>query len=286
MINIDRELRENANLPLAVNMGMVPYMSAVDKFGENPDIDTGGIAEDIWEGGGLYTWSETSDIDTVSVSDVSDVGQQVLIVGICSPQDVSETIGYAVTNGQNKVLIYDNPGLTGDPISFWRVYRVSNESDAGGAFTGMLYVYVDTAIVGGVPTDATTVRAIINDGNNQTLMAVYTVPPGKVGFLYRGEMGLSRAQSAGSAQGAYYSRRYGKIFKIKKRVDISNAGSSIYQDRRSFPDIIPALTDIKLTIEEVSSNNTGVFGTFDILLVDEDKFSAGYLAAIGQPDLT
>ena len=83
-------------------------------------------------------------------------------------------------------------------------------------------------------------------------------------------------------QAAYYSRRYGKVFKIKKRVNILNSGSSIYQDERSFPDIIPALKDIRLTVESVSVNDVGVFGTFDVLLIDEDLFPDSYLTAIGQ----
>ena len=55
------------------------------------------------------------------------------------------------------------------------------------------------------------------------------------------------------------------------------------EETRSFPDIIPALTDVKIKVESVSANNAGVFATFDILLVDEDKFSTAYLTALGQP---
>lgn len=49
-----------------------------------------------------------------------------------------------------------------------------------------------------------------------------------------------------------------------------------------FPDIIPALTDIKLRVIEVSAE-MGFFGTFDILLADETMFPNDYLKAIGQP---
>jgi hypothetical protein len=144
---------------------------------------------------------------------------------------------------------------------------------------GTVYCYVGT---GGVPILAN-IRAIIDDGNNQTLMALLTIPRGKVGFLFRGELGVSRSVSAGEARCAYYSRRYGKVFTIKKRVNMANSGTSIYPDFRSFPDPIPALTDIRLTIENVSANSMGVFGTLDILLVDEELFSDKFLTSIGQP---
>ena len=126
---------------------------------------------------------------------------------------------------------------------------------------GIVYCHTQDVPVAGVP-DQANIRAIINNGNNQTLMALYTVPKGKVGFLMRGELGVSRSQTSGEAQCAYYSRRAGSQFTVKKRINLSNAGSSIYQDERSFPDIIPQFTDIKLTSESVSSNNTGLFGTF------------------------
>lgn len=250
---------------LAINMGLAPHMTTLDKYGENPEVSS---KEDIWEQGGEYTWSATSDISTISSSSVSDVGQLIRIQGICSPSSVGECYGYALTNGQNKVLIYDNEDFTGDPITFWRVYRMENESAEGGDLVGTLYCYVDTAIVSGVPTDTTKIRATITNGNNQTLMALYTIPPGKVGFLFKGELGTSK--SGGVAAGVvcgYYSRRYGKLFKLKKRINLTTSGSSNYLDSRTFPDIIPPLTDIKMTVEEVSAT-AGVFGTFDILLVD------------------
>lgn len=275
------------DIGLAATMGLMPGYSTNDKFGENPDIDTGTTPEDIIEWGGVYTWTDkgtAGEIDTASSSDALDVGQLVSVKGIVDPEnDEEETTGYFQTNGQNKVLIYDNADLTGDPISFWRLDRAQNMADQGGDLAGDVWIYRDTAITGGVPNDLTQVAARISNGNNQTLQAVYTTRPKTVSFLFRGELGMSRSVTAGSVQAAYYSRRYGKVFQVKKRVDISNSGTSIYQDPRSFPDIVPALTDIRLRVESVSANNAGVFGTFDLLIVDEKLFPRDYLVAIGQP---
>lgn len=272
---------------LAVSMGLIPGHSSLDKFGENPDIDTGSGPEDIIEWGGEYSWTPkgtSANIDTASSSSALDVGQLVKVIGIIDPDnDNGESLGYFITNGQNKVLIYDNPLLSGTPIKFWRLDRAENESDEGGDLNGEVYIYRDTTITDGVPDDLGQAAARISNGNNQTLQAVYTTRPKKVSFLVRGELGMSRSQTSGAVQAAYYSRRYGKVFKVKKRVDLTNSGSSSYQDERSFPDIIPALTDIRLRVEEVSANNAGVFGTFDILIVDEELFSTEFLTKIGQP---
>jgi len=266
---LTREVVVSSSFELAVSMGQMPGYSAIDKFGENPDIDTATGPEDVWEVGGEYIYDadETAPIVSLASDNIADT-EPISIVGLdIDGNEVTQEITLVGTTRQ---------ALT---TPLWRVYRMSNEGTSN--LVGIVFCYTGT---GAAPSigDAN-VRAAINNGNNQTLMALYTIPKGKVGFLYRGELGISRSQSTGSAEASYYSRRYGKIFKVKKRVDITNSGSSIFQDKRSFPDVIPALTDVKLTVEAVSANNCGVFGTFDILLVDEDKFSQNYLTAIGQP---
>lgn len=270
-----------------VQSGQIPGYSIVDKFGYNSEITSSTDPEDIWEGGGTYPYSTTSNIDTLSSSDTGDTTQLIKIQGIIDPStSTGIDTGWSGLNGQNKVLIYDNSSLTGDPISFWRVWRMENEADAGNNLSGICYCYVDTPISAGAPIDTTKTRAIINNGNNQTLMAMITIPPKKVGFLFKGEIGMIFSGSIGAGtqflNGIYQSRRYGKLFKIKKLISAINSGNSNYFDARSFPDPIPALTDIKLTSYEVS-DTMGAWGTFDIMLVDEEMLSTGYLAAIGQP---
>lgn len=262
-------IQTNKSFELAVSMGLVPGYSTVDKFGENPDVDTGDTPEDVTEIGGLYAYDDFGTAPIVSLISTSGLDTMLIrVVGL----DID---GNEVT--QDKALTGNTRVALDTPL--YRVYRMSNEGDKGEDIVGKVYCYTGT---GGTPAIANQ-RAIIDNGNNQTLMAMYTVPKGKVGFLYKGELGMSRSQSSGAVHAAYYSARLGKVFKVKKRVNITNQGSSIFQDRRSFPDIIPALTDIKLTVESTSANNVGVFGTFDILLVDEDQFTPAYLAAIGQP---
>lgn len=261
------------DLPLRVTMGLEPGYSTVDKFGENPEIDTSTTPEDIWEGSRLYIYDAdgTAPIERIVSNNAADT-MEIEVQGLDINGDLVS---------QTKALTGTSPVVLDTPL--WRIFRMSNVGNV--SLTGVVYAYIGTTIPTAVPpasADAQT-RAIINDGNNQTLMAIYTIPTGKVGFLYRGELGVSRAVTAAECRAAYYSRRFGKIFRVKKRVNISNSGTSIYQDSRSFPDVIPSLTDIRLSVESVSANNVGVFGTFDMMLVDEGKFSDEYLANIGQP---
>lgn len=255
---------------LKVSQAKIQGNTSIDKYGENSDVDTSTVPEDITEIGGLYNYDADNTAPIVSlISDNAADSEPIKVIGLdINGEEVDQTI---TLNGTTRVAL---------TTPLWRVYRMEN--DGVNDIQGTVYCYVGT---GGVPVQADQ-RAIISNSNNQSLMAIYTVPLGKVGFLVRGEVGGSRSQNTGTIQFAYYSRRYGKVFKIKKRVDTTNQGSSVYQDVRSFPDIIPALTDIRLTVENVSSNNTGAFATFDILLVDENNFTQEYLDAIGQPSST
>ena len=267
---------DGQSFELAVSMGLKPGYSVVDKFGINPDVRTTTDPEDLWEFGGMYTYDAigTAPIQYISCSDATDTGQSINIQGLdIDGEFVSQTV---LTNGQNNVTL---------TTPLWRVYRMINLSVEGLSLDGICYCHTDATPTSGVPAGIA-VRAIINNGKNQTLMCLYTIPKGKVAFLYRGEIGVelegNSAALAEYAHAHYESRRLGGIFTVKKAITIMVGGSAIYQDKRSFPDVIPALTDIKLTIEEVTQT-MGLWGTFDILLADEDKFSDEYLASIGQP---
>jgi len=259
---------------LAVSMGLIPQYSVVNKFGANESITTGSDPEDIWEFGGLYPYDAdgTAPIQYLSSTDNSDT-QVVIVVGLdINGEEVQQS---ATLTGQTVVTL---------TTPLWRVYRMWNDDTTDMA--GMVYCGTDSTPTTGVPGAGQT-RALIENGNNQTQMAIYTIPKGYVGFLYRGEVGVEEEGNTASlaeyARFRYYSRRFGKVFRINKTItSIVGGGSSIYQEDRLFPDVIPSLTDLKLTVAEVSQT-MGAYGTFDILLIEESEFSTEYLQAIGQP---
>lgn len=255
---------------LGVNMGLYDGYSVIDKFGINHNVQSSTDPEDIWEYGGTYIYDADGTAPIVSlVSDDPDDTQTIIIIGLdINGDEVEQSI--VLTGTTRKALI----------TPLWRVYRMTNDSNVG--IVGMVFCYVGTGNTPG----ANSVRAIIDNGHNQTLMALYTIPKGKVGFLYRGELGMQLTSGGVSSQEFahchYESRRLGKVFTVKKSITLLSNGASIYVDERSFPDILPSFTDIKLRAIEVSTD-MGMFGTFDILIADESKFSDEYLQAIGQP---
>lgn len=256
---------------LSVTQGRVKGYSVLDKFGINPLVTVGESA-DVWEGKRIYTYDEvgTAPIISISSSSAND-SVPISITGLdIDGNQVSQEITLQGTTRQ---------ALT---TSLWRCFRMQNQGSKD--LAGTVYVYIGTTPPTAV-TD-TFARAIIENGNNQTLMAIYTIPKGKVGFLYRGEIGVALdanlSQSQNFMKGYYQSRRCGKVFKVKKVISTMTSGDSNYKDKRTFPDVIPSLTDIKLTAVDVGAD-MGVWGTLDILLVNEGMFPESYLKAIGQP---
>ena len=259
---------------LAVTMARIQGYSTIDKFGFVPLVETGDTS-DVWEFGGEYTYDAfgTAPIAYVSSSSALDLQktsvQGLDITGTLSEQEITLT-------GQTPVVL--NPPL-------WRIFRMENNGNEGEELNGIIYCHTDPAPTNGVPSDVA-VRAIMSPGNNQTLMALYTIPKGKIGFLYRGELGIQAEGNTGTlaeyARVRYKSRRAGMLFKVKKDLSLMvGGGSAVYQDPRSFPDIIPDLTDIKIQVNEVSQD-MGLWAAFDILLVDERFFPDSFLQAIGQ----
>ena len=123
----------------------------------------------VWDGANdgtlnqmVYQWSTTNAIDSISSSNSGDT-QDVKIQGLDGDFNIIEQT--VTLNGQNRVAL-------STPLI--RVFRGKNNGLT--AFAGSIYVYENTTISSGVPTDLTKVRLLIDDGNNQTLMALYTIP--------------------------------------------------------------------------------------------------------------
>jgi hypothetical protein len=245
---------DNILIPAGVKSGY----SSINKFGENNDVDSG-AAEDIWNQGGLMTYSTIADIDTISSSQAAD-SQQIEIQGLDSNYNLSTQI--ATLDGQNKVTI--SPSLI-------RVFRMKNLSSTD--LTGIVYCYVDSAITNGVPNDTTKIRAIINATDNQTLMSHYTIPAGKTGFMSNFVTTIGRTITS-VAHMHLNIREFGKSFAVKASFDLDSSSTSIYL-RKYEPYLkIDAKSDIKFTCASVTANNTVITAQYDLIIVDNSVLGA------------
>jgi hypothetical protein len=230
-----------------------PGYAHVNKFGENADIDTATTPEDIWEQGGVYTYSTTNDIDTISSSNTADK-QSIQIEGL----DLSYNIVTQTTtlNGQAKVTL---------ATPLLRVYRMINKGAAD--MQGVVYCYVDTVISNGVPTDTTKIRAEINNGNNQTLMTHYTVPNGKKGVMTNFTATIGRAITT-VAHMHLLVREQGGVFAVKDTFDLDSSAQSTYSRVFDPPLKIASKSDVKIQCVSTTTNNTVITAAYDMILKD------------------
>ncbi len=231
---------------LEVAKGNIPGHSIMSKFGQNDDVDTGAY-EDVWDGGGTYTYpaNATADITEIVSTSASDTG-------VCEVQGLAA----------DGTLTVQTPTLTGTtPVTLatplWRVFRLKNTGTAD---------YVGQVCA---ENTANTVQyACVQIGNNQTLMALYTIPLGYTGYLLMGTNSTIGTNRAYSLSGRMAMRPYGGVFQLKKTFGLDTEGTSYMVMPHPLPGKIPAKTDIRVSAI-ASANDSGINTTFEILLVED-----------------
>ena len=172
---------------LQVARGQITYHKTQFKFGFNPDIDNS--LETVWAQGGLYTYLSAASTLYISSSstadDVASTGARTATVsGLDANWDeVSVTVDL---DGQNGVQL-------GSASNWIRVNRiVVNTAGSGGKNAGVLYVGTEASPSVGVPVNKYATVAI---GDNQTLMALWTVPRGYTAYLTQTDMTVATEQN-------------------------------------------------------------------------------------------
>lgn len=252
----------NNSVGLEIAKGNVPGTSFIHKFGQAPDFDTGDLRVTVWDGandGGInamkYTYSTTNDINSLTSTNSTDT-QVIEVQGLGANYE-------PIT--QNATLAGSGYVGLGSPLM--RVFRMKNEGSTD--LAGQASVYVSGPTTGGVVNTNTNVRAIINDGNNQTLMAIYTIPSGVTGY-----MDTFYAVTAGAHKPTNFiidvvHRTSGGVFQLKNRSALDDDGSSLNQRQYQVPEKIESMTDIEMRCKISESTITAgdISAGFDLILV-------------------
>jgi hypothetical protein len=250
----------DAESGLAIAKGDVTATTFVHKFGAAIDFDIADGYVTVWDGandGGLnemqYTYSSSAIIDSLSSSSTQDT-QDIEVQGLDS--------SYAVVTQTITLTGQTRKALDTDLI---RVFRMKNVGSSD--LVGTLYCYENTAIVAGVPTDTSKVRAVITIGNNQTLMAIYTVPAGKTAYMRDWYFSTAGARKTSAHITRVEARPFGQVFQLKHTSSLIAAGTSYIHHKYIEPEIFTEKTDIEMkanTDEDIA----GIAGGFDLVLVD------------------
>ena len=231
--------------------GNVATTSFEDKFGRNPNVDTG--SEDIWDFGGTYTWPIVSQLASHYSSDSADDADGE--IGATQMKIFGLDIDYQLTD-----LIVPLQGLTEVSLStkllrIHRMYITIAGSEGKNIGTISLRMGLGGPIV-----------AQIKPGNNQSLMTQYTVPDGFNGYIQTFYASLIKPTGVTSVGTVFLKiRKLNSVFRVQRVVGVSHSGNSFITVPIVIPIPLPPKTDV--TIEaSVDQNNTDIAAGYTVLL--------------------
>lgn len=240
---------------------------SLTKFGKHLDLDTADGQATVWTlgsraGSENETYVTTNAIDTISSSDAGDT-QEVFIEGhTVSGTGASSQFTFvtqtATLNGQNKVTL-------STPLA--RVSRAYNNDLS--TFAGDIFIYEDTTISAGVPSDFTKAHMEIRGtiGDTQSFKAATTFSNSDY-FICTGGFASIRRATAASVDFQFEVRRPGGVFRPVSRINLNSSGAGFAQVQFDPYVIVPKNSDVRI-VAATSANNTEVDATFQ-----------GYLAVV------
>lgn len=234
---------------LQVARGQVPHHKTLFKFGNNLDIN--GTLETIWSHGGLYVYPTSAIQMSVSSSSANDTAagtgaRTIVVSGLNAAYE--ETSEVVTLNGQTAVL------TTNTFIRVFRAYVVT----AGSGETAAGTIYIGTGVVtAGVPA---TVYAEIVLGENQTLMAIWTVPAGYTLYLNQGIFSAASNNAAQYVLGKFMVRPFNSVF--RNAADVT-ANSNVISYNFEVPLVIPEKSDIEARAIALAGSNFYLTASFE-----------------------
>jgi len=241
---------------LQVARGQISWHYPQFKFGFNPDIDN--TLETIWAQGGLYSYLSSASVLKVSSSSANDTSagtgaRTVQLYGLDADyNEVNETV---TLSGQTAVNTTNE---------FLRINRmVIRSAGSGGENAGVVYAGTGT-VTAGVPANKYATIAI---GDNQTLMALWTVPAGYTAYLYETHVTAACTTSNKLLTASIVARPDGEVFQVKDKFGIQIDGGDIRQVY-NFPLKFTEKTDIEVrAISDAAGANAEVSAGLDMVYI-------------------
>ena len=206
-------VRTSEPFELQVARGQISYHNLQFKFGYNAVV--GNSKETIWSQGGLYAYPPSASVMTVSSSDANDTSagtgaRTVEVSGLDA--DYNEINEVVTLNGQTPV---------NTTKSYLRINRgVVRSAGSGGENAGVIYAGTGT-VTTGVP--ANIYLTIDGQGDNQTLMCLWTVPANYTAFLVKMSLSTGTATNTPAILNAsLVARPYGEVFQAKERFTLTD----------------------------------------------------------------
>ena len=253
-------VRTSEPFELQVSRGQISYHNLQFKFGYNAAV--GNSKETIWSQGGLYAYPPSASVMTVSSSNTNDTSagtgaRTVEVFGLDA--DYNEINEVVTLNGQNPV---------NTTKSYLRINRgIVRSAGSGGQNAGIIYAGTGTVTLG-VP--ANMYLTIDGQGDNQTLMCLWTVPANYTAFLVK--MSLSTGTSTNTKailNASLVVRPYGEVFQTKDRFTLTDG---VHDQLYVYPTPFTEKSDIEMRAYSSSGSvDFNVSSSLEFIYIKNDS---------------
>lgn len=248
-----KDLTTTSEFFLDISKGNVPGHSSIHKFGKNPGVSTT-VFDTIWNGGGKYTGFDAVGAETVTITSSSAndtlIGTGLRTIrlygldasGLQQTEDIELNGLTSVTSTKEYLRLDRARGLTAGTLEH-------NEGDI------TIRQSTTTAVI----------FAVVPATYNSTMIAAYTVPSNKNGYILSQRATIAN-KNAASVEMRIKLRSPGGLFVVGGEAALNSTGTGYINMNFKVPNKIPPLTDI--FIEAKASASIAVSAFMDILLVD------------------
>ncbi len=220
----------------------------IHKFGSNPDVSNSisrTAPETVWDGSTEYVFPPDSGTGIQIKSSETVDNQEFVVQGL--DENFLEQNWTGNLNGQTEVNIDG---------TWSRVFRAFNNDTT----------YISGDINIHASGDDSTSYAQVLEGNDQTMMAIYTIPANTTGYLTEYHMSASNPGSSNSIDYTVQikTREYGKIFRVQ---EVTSVGTTHNVEQiLPFPNFLRPKTDIMICAVDANGGGGTLNADFDIAL--------------------
>lgn len=230
----------------------------VRKFGTHDDVDSGtAINEAVWsyaDVAGDYVFPSDSG-ETMYISSNSTLDTMPITVqGLDA--DFKEKEQTITLQGQTRLT------LDGTWSRINRAFNGDTNDIAGNVF-----VYTNGANTDGEPDTPSTVKAIIENGHNQTMQAVYTVPIKNLFHLsaYHLSCDAKTSNTTANLTLKLVVRQKDSVFRTQEIIAVSNVSPSVIKLDMPLP--IEGGSDVMFQVVSATNNNMHIHCIFEGMLL-------------------
>jgi hypothetical protein len=235
----------------AVSLGLITGVRRVTALGNNPDIDTTTLPEDVWPVGGMYPWPSSATTLNILCSNVNDTStgtgaRTITIAGLdANYAEVTEVVTLAT-----------NPSTTTTINSFLRVNSTSITSTGTGRINAG---DIDIRRTGFL----TEILARIPAGKGTHRSSGYTVPAGHTLCVTSIFIGINRPTVKTDASVATYFGSPNGFYRLPLEISMAD---NPYRHEANPPIMVLEKNDFILQGSYVSESNANITAAWNGLL--------------------